>query len=90
MISTFEIENRDEKKDEIDVVNEKTKKSQLTCDFDDQCWKKWSVKSSIQLDMNSFVECAYFLFKINLIWIDVKYNAYEMKTHEIVDIWFKD
>ena len=28
--------------------------------------------------------------EINMIWVDVKYNAYEMKTHEIVDIWFEN
>ena len=56
------------------VVNEKAATSQDACD--DHCWRKLlsvrlSVKSSIQLDMSSFSECAYFLFEVSMVWIGV-------------------
>ena len=48
---------------------------------------KCGAKSSIQLDMDPFPECAYFLFEASMACIDVGYDAYVVEAHGVVGIW---
>ena len=66
-VSTFDIENRRNAIVIFRIINEKAKKSQFLCDFDELCWKQtveMNVKSSIWIDTRIFVEYAYFLLRL--------------------------